>query len=198
MNTPSSQQKALASWNTRDLLVAVVIPVVLALLLIPVMLYTHALMMVIPPFVSGLVTGLWVIAGIMVAYIIRRPGSAFLGALLVGLIQGPFSPFGWVILLIQAAVGIFSEVPFALTRYRVYTLLFLCAAGAIGNLGPIAITYALYNTASLELAAQISNIVFNLVGGLVGGLIAKLLTDALAQTGALRAYAIGREHIVEE
>jgi energy-coupling factor transport system substrate-specific component len=198
MNTPSTQQKGLATWNTRDILVAAVIPVVLGVILIPVLLYTHALMMVIPPFVNGLSTGLWVIAGIMVPYIIRRPGSAFLGALLVGLIEGPFSPFGWIILLLQVAVGVFCEIPFALTRYRTYTLLFLCCAGAIGNLGPVVINYALYHSASLAPAAQITSIVAHLLGGALGGLVAKLLADALAKTGALSSYSLGRQYTVEE
>ncbi|HEY4385518.1 MAG TPA: ECF transporter S component [Ktedonobacteraceae bacterium] len=197
MQAPSTQQKGLAAWNTRDLLVAVVIPVVLGVILTPVLLYTHALMMVIPPFVSGLSTGLWVIAGIMVPYIIRRPGSAFLGALLVGLIEGPFSPFGWIILLLQVAVGLFCEIPFALTRYRSYTLLFLCSAGAVGNLGPVVINYVLYHYASLNPAVQITHIAAYLLGGVLGGLVAKLLADTLAKTGVLRSYALGRKHTVE-
>ncbi|QBD77886.1 hypothetical protein EPA93_18560 [Ktedonosporobacter rubrisoli] len=197
MNPSSTRRRALETWNTRDLLVAVLIPVVFGIILLPILLYTHALMMVIPPFVNALLTGLWVLAGIMVPYILRKPGSAFLGALLVGVIEGPFSPFGWIILLIQAVVGLFSEVPFALTRYRNFTLLFLCCAGAVGNLGPVAINYALYNSSRLAPAVQLISIIAHLLGGLLGGLFARLVADALARTGVLRGYAIGREQIEE-
>jgi ABC-type thiamin/hydroxymethylpyrimidine transport system permease subunit len=113
------------------------------------------------------------------------------------LIEGPFSPFGWIILLLQIAVGICSEVPFVLTGYQVFNLFFLCGVGAIGNLGTVLVSYALNHLGSLTLAAQATSIVASLLGGLLGGLIAALLSNVLAKAGVLSSYEIGRKSMKE-
>jgi energy-coupling factor transport system substrate-specific component len=189
-------KKGLTGWNTRDLLAAAAIAVVIAVLLLPLMYIGHSMMAVLGPFGNSLTTGLWVIAGVMVAAIIQRPGAAFLGCALIGLIQGPVSPFGWIILLIQVVVGLCCELPFLLTRYRNYSLPLLLVAGGIANIGPMIVTFLLYFS-PLSPSVQLVTFFLHILSGAVGALIAKLLTDALLKTGTLNSFAIGRERSIK-
>jgi len=145
------------------------------------------------PFLYVLAASLSRVPSLLAMYVVRRPGAAALGALVAGLVQVPFTPTGWVILVAFAFSGFGCELPFLLTRYRYFGLPMLMAAGAVSALLGLALQYAPFGYGNLALPVQLALILTAAAGGVVltGGL-AKLLADALARTGALSGYAVGQ------
>jgi energy-coupling factor transport system substrate-specific component len=188
------QRGRLASWSTRDLLVVAAIGVALGVALIPVTYLGLALMAALGPFLYVLAASLSRVPSVMAMYVVRRPGAAVLGALVAGLVQVPFTPTGWVILVAFAFSGLGCELPFLLTRYRRFGLPMLMAAGAVAALLGLALQYVPFGYANLALPVQLALILTAAAGGaaITGGL-AKLLADALARTGVLSGYAVGQQ-----
>jgi len=85
------------------------------------------------PIVARLVTyGLWFMPAPLAASIIRKPGSAILGEVLPALIETMVPTVGGVTNLIYGvAQGVFSEIPYAVSMYRKYTLLHSICSGAL-------------------------------------------------------------------
>jgi len=166
----------------------------LGVALVPVTYLGLALMAALGPFLYVLAASFSRVPSVMAMYVVRRPGAAVLGALVAGLVQVPFTPTGWVILVAFAFSGVGCELPFLLTRYRRFGHPMLMAAGAVSALLGLALQYVPFGYANLALSVQLALILTAATGGAVitGGL-AKLLADALARTGVLSGYAVGQQ-----
>ncbi|TCP55703.1 energy-coupling factor transport system substrate-specific component [Tumebacillus sp. BK434] len=147
------------------------------------------------PGLGEIVYGTWFIAGVLAAYIVQKPGVAFIAE--VAAASGEFimgGPYGLSTLLYGVAQGAATELVFALFRYRnfhVSTLMIGAAAAALASLGYDALTGGL---AELSTAPMLMKIIIRTVSGaILGGLLAKIIVDALAKTGALNNYAIIRK-----
>ncbi len=186
----------LKGWNTRDLLVTAIIAIVFALLLTG----ANYLLVIITPFgplAVQAISGLWVIPGLITAYILRRPGAALLSQVLVGIIQAPLSPYGWMTVVGQLTYGIASELVFLVTRYRNYSLPVMLVAGALTNLFNMGLAYLALGYANLSTGIQIAVVALTLLSGALSGWLSKALTDAIAKTGVLNNFAIGQERMEE-
>ena len=77
----------LVSWSTRDILLAAVLASVFGVLY-QAWNYLYVPLETISPILGdATMYGFWFIAGILVPYIIRRPGAALLGEFLAGLVS---------------------------------------------------------------------------------------------------------------
>jgi energy-coupling factor transport system permease protein len=192
--TSTGRNKSLAAWSTRDLLVVAAIGAALGVALIPVTYLGLTLMATLGPFLYALSTSLSRVPSVMTMYVVRRPGAAVLGALVAGLVQVPFTPTGWVILVAFAFSGAACELPFLLTRYRRFGLPTLMISGAVAALLGLALQYVPFGYGNLALLVQLALILTAAAGGaLITGGLAKLLADALAKTGVLSGYAVGQK-----
>jgi energy-coupling factor transport system substrate-specific component len=187
----------LGGWKTRDLVVAAALAVPLGLVYAAWLTAWTAARVV--PEVSHVLGGLYVIAGVLAAYVIRRPGSAFLAEVIAALVETPFSPFGLITLWLGLLQAVGIEAVFLATRYRRFDLVTLMVAGAVGALMVLfGRFYTAFGYASLTIDVQIIRFVATVVGGaLFGGLGAKLIGDALARTGVLNNFAIARDRVRE-
>jgi energy-coupling factor transport system substrate-specific component len=184
---------SLGGWGTRDLLVVAAIGVALGAAQIP-FIYVNLALQTAGPVVAWTITGLFVIPNLMALSVMRRRGAGLISGIFVGLVQTPFNPAGWVIMSSTLLFGLGAELPFLFTRYKKGGLAFLVAAGALACLPPLAFIYVPLGLMSLSVTIQLGIILTSLLSGaLLGGLLTKLLTDALARTGVLSGYAIGRE-----
>ena len=186
------KKRGLAAWTTRDILVTAAIAIVFALLLTGM---NYVLVAVTPfgPLAIQAISGLWVIPGVITAYILRRPGAALISQLLVGVIQAPLSPYGWMTVIGQLTYGLASEAVFLATRYRNYRLPVLLIVGSVTNLVNMALVYVPLGYTRLSAGMQIAVVALTLLSGALGGWLAKGLADAIAQTGVLSGFAIGQE-----
>lgn len=188
------RQALLATWRTRDILVLAILSLVFGLVMILVsglygllsIAFSHAL-------AGAIFASLFLIPGLATPYILRRPGAAFLGQVLVGFVQLSFDPGGWTSLTIYIVLGILYELPFLVTRYRNYHLLTLISGGIISNL--LVLTIVGLVAGGFNIAPSIIIIAYILVfvSGTIGPLLAKLLADTIVKAGVLSSYAVSKD-----
>ncbi|MFN8635548.1 MAG: ECF transporter S component [Chloroflexota bacterium] len=190
---------SLSSWKTRDVIVAAALAVPLGIIWSLGWGYVWTAGRALLPELGFVLDGFYVVAGVLVGYIVRKPGAALLGEMIAAALEIPLTPFGAVVLWLGLLQGIGVEAIFAGTRYRNWSLPVLLVAGALGALVPyFGYTYLTSSVASLDVSIQILRIVLKLVGGAVfAGLIGKLIADALAKTGVLNNFPIARSQARE-
>ena len=148
------------------------------------------------PALASVLHPLWYFSGTLAVIILRKPGAAIyvnlVGSAAEMLLGNQFS-VGFVFAS-AALQGLFAEIPFMVTRYRVYNLPISVVSGAL-----VALEYGVYlmlfryqGVAFLS-ARGIVHMVSELVGGvLIAGVMSWYLYRAIAATGALDRFASGR------
>lgn len=182
-------------WHTRDFIVAAALAVPLGLIWSFAYGFIWLTARGIQPLLGDVFDGFYIVGGVLVAYVIRKPGSALLGEMLAAIIEIPFTGFGAVVLWLGLAQGIGVELVFLGTRYRRFDTLTVMLAGAAGALVAL-IGYSIPAEGWLGLTPGVLAIrtVLKLVGGAVlAGLVGKLIGDALAKTGVLNNFPIARQ-----
>jgi ABC-type thiamin/hydroxymethylpyrimidine transport system permease subunit len=101
------------AWRTRDILIIAVVGLVFGLLLIGAS-YAPIFTVVFGPVFQWLWNGLWVIAPIFIAYVLRRPGASFLTSVLCELVMLIFVPSGFLGLIRGGMYGLCIELVVAL------------------------------------------------------------------------------------
>lgn len=145
-----------------------------------------------PP-ANSVVDGMWFVAGILAALVVRKPGAAlfaeFLAAVIEALLGGQW---GLDTLVSGVVQGLGAEVVFALFRYRVWDMrvAILAAAGsAIGGwLHDVPVFFA-----DLPVTDWIALLILYVVSAVViAGVGSWWLFTALAQSGVLAQFPAGR------
>lgn len=143
-------------------------------------------------FVKQLVYGVWFIASIIAAYIIRKPGVALFagiaaasGEVLMGLGLGA--------LISGIAQSIGPELVLLVTRYKRWNLGILMLMSLAACAGSLIIDYTFWGYGEKTTFVQVMSIIFRSIGSLfVCGWFGKVIADAIAKTGVLNSYAIVR------
>jgi energy-coupling factor transport system substrate-specific component len=138
--------------------------------------------------------GIWLLPGVLVGLIVRRPGAAIFGGLVaaaVSVLLG--SPYGVDALISGALQGAGAELGFALGLYRRWNLAFAALAGAAaGLLAAVHDVVVYYPDTDIGFWA-VYTVATVTSGALVAGLGSWLLVRALVATGVLRDFAVGRD-----
>lgn len=193
MTTIGSQDRG---WRVVDIVVAAVVAVAFGVVFLAwntLYAATVPLFAFLPP-AQAILYGIWLLPGVLVGLIVRRPGAAFFGGLVsaaVSVLLG--SPYGADALVSGALQGAGAELGFAIGGYRRWTLAIAVVAGALaGLLAAVHDVIVYYPDADAGLwavytAATVAS------GAIVAGLGAWLLLRALVATGVLRDFAAGRD-----
>jgi energy-coupling factor transport system permease protein len=183
-------------WRVVDIVVAAVIAVAFGVVFLAWnALYAAAdpLFAFLPP-AQAIMYGVWLLPGVLVGLIVRRPGAAFFGGLVsaaVSVLLG--SPYGADALVSGALQGGGAELGFALGLYRRWTLPFAVLAGLIAAVfAAIHDILIYYPRAGLDFQLVYAGATM-LSGALLAGVGAWLLLRALVGTGVLRDFAAGRD-----
>ena len=185
----------LSAWSTREVVVAAVVAAILGL----VYMAYSVLWMAVSPLLGTVpvmvLYGFYFSAGLLVPYIIRKPGAAIAGETIAAIIEVlAGSPFGVEAIVAGLVQGAGAELGFAVSRWRKYNLATMGLSGAISALFAFAHDYVVLGYAPLTVDVQLGIAVLMLVSGVVlGGWLSKAIGDALARTGVLASFAIGRE-----
>jgi len=188
-------QGGLSGWSTREVVVAAVVAAVLGL----VYMAYSVLWMAVSPLLGTvpvmILYGFYFSAGLLVPYIIRKPGAAIAGetiAAVVEVLAG--SPFGIEAVVAGLVQGLGAELGFAVGRWRRYNLAIMGLAGAISAIFAFVHDYIVLGYAALTSDVQLGIAALMIISGvLLGGWLSKAIGDALARTGVLASFAIGRE-----
>jgi energy-coupling factor transport system permease protein len=143
---------------------------------------------------SGLVGGVWLLAGVVTGLVVRRPGAALFGELVAASVELTLgNAWGATTFVSGLMEGLGVEVVLALFLYRRFGPIVAGLAGALAGVAEAVFEwsayYSDYSTGwKLAYAA-----IFAASGAVVAGVGGWLLTRALARTGALNAFPPGQE-----
>ena len=185
-----------SSWRVVDIVVAAVVAVAFG----AVFLFWNAAYAAAEPVFAflrpaqALMYGVWLLPGVLVGLIVRRPGAAFFGGLVsaaVSVLLG--SPYGADALVSGAIQGIGAELGFAIGLYRVWNLPIAMLSGALAGAAAAIHDLPLYYADTGTDFWIVYAVATIASGALVAGIGAWLLLRALVATGVLGDFAAGRE-----
>jgi energy-coupling factor transport system permease protein len=183
------------AWRTVDIVVAAVIAVAFGAVFQVWNLVWEGLrpaFLAFPP-LQGFMYGVWMIPGVVVPLIIRRPGAALLGEAIAASASALFgAPWGLLTIVYGVMQGAAAELVFAFGLYRrwglVTAILAAAAAGAAASLLDVALYYLEWAPAwQLAYAALVIP-----SSAVIGGIGSWGLVRSLAQTGVLSGFPSGR------
>ncbi|MGU3411684.1 ECF transporter S component [Microbacterium sp. M1A1_1b] len=147
------------------------------------------------PGTQALFGGVWLLAGPLVAIIVRKPGAALFAELVAASVEALFgTQWGWTTLEAGLVQGLGAELVLALFLYRVYRLPVVVLAGAVAGLA-MGLNDIVLSYAGLDPAFKLVYVISGIVSGAaIAGLGSWLVARALARTGVLSSFAVGREH----
>ena len=150
------------------------------------------------PGLQALVYGVWLIAAILGAAIIRKPGAAIFTELVAAMVSATLGA-SWGILTLQSGLiqGLGAELVFLLFFYRNWRPFVLLLAGAAAGLAMAVNDIILWYPGSKFEFMLIYGIASIVSGAVVAGLGGWALTNALARTGVLSRFEVGRERIAQ-
>jgi energy-coupling factor transport system substrate-specific component len=195
MTTTMDAPRQRRGWTTRDAVLVAVLAVVFGFLYmqwVPIWVAAAGLGAQIG---QEALFGFWLIAGVLASYVIRRPGAALLGEFLAALAEVLFGAAAGTPLLVTGVMqGLGAELVFGARRWKDYSLPTMMLAGAVAML--VALPWNWFRLGYFQLnpgLLVVLLIVRLLSGAIISGLGGKLLGDALARTGVLSSFALGRE-----
>lgn len=185
-----------SGWRIVDIVVAAVVAVAFGIVFLAwnaVYTATGPIFAFLPP-AQALMYGVWLLPGVLVGLIVRRPGAAFFGGLVsaaVSVLLG--SPYGADALLSGAIQGGGAELGFAVGLYRRWTLPFAMLAGALAGIAATMHDVVLYYPdfgVAFQLVYGVATV---LSGAIVAGIGGWVLLRAIVATGVLGSFAVGRD-----
>ncbi len=183
-------------WTTRELVVGAVLAVAVGVLFWAWGLLWSSVFQVIPfPFSYALV-GVWMVGGLLVPYVIRRPGAALLGELVAAFVSMAMGNQWGILTLASGLVqGAGAEAVFAAGRWKRFDGVWLYGAAALAGVFSILLDtfvysyYATYTWGSI-LVAGILTVLSSLV---LGGGLSQALGQALLRTGVLSGLGVAQK-----
>jgi energy-coupling factor transport system substrate-specific component len=191
-----TQAESRSGWRLVDIVVAAVVAVAFgAVFLAWNTIYAAAdpLFAFLRP-AQAVLYGVWLLPGVLVALIVRRPGAAFFGGLVsaaVSVLLG--SPYGADALVSGAIQGGGAELAFALGLYRHWNLPFAMLAGALAGAAAAIhdlIVYYYDTGPDFWLVYGVATVASGVV---IAGIGSWLLLRALVATGVLGDFEAGRQ-----
>lgn len=186
---------ARGSWRVVDIVVAAVLGVAGGLLFVVWNVFVYpGVSALLPPPVSALLVGVWLLPGVLGGLIIRRPGAAVFTELVAASLSALIgNEWGFATVWYGLLQGLGAEVVLAVFLYRYWRLPVALLAGAgTGLVAGVLDTTVYY--AELTPVVQVAYIGCAVVSGVViAGLGSWALARALARTGVLAPLASGRD-----
>ncbi|WP_425541888.1 ECF transporter S component [Bacillus carboniphilus] len=179
----------------REIVVMAVLSVVFAVVYLAFLPVGKILVGFFGPIGYDLIFGIWFIVSIIAAYIIRKPGAAFLSETIAATVEVLIGNAVGPMLIVSGMIqGLGAEAVFAATRWRNYTTIILMLAGMGSAVTSFVWGYFLGGFAALSTGYVTAMFVARLISGaLIAGLLGKSISDGLAKTGVLSRFALGKE-----
>jgi energy-coupling factor transport system substrate-specific component len=140
--------------------------------------------------------GGWLLVAPIALAIIRRPFVGIIAEVLASVIEVVFlgSAVGPILFISAAIQGLGCEIPFALRRYRSFGWGVFALSGLLG--AGLVFLFSAFRFGWYGQELFILRLILQLASGLIlGGLLAKIIVEALAKTGVVDNFAIGRDRI---
>ncbi len=195
---PETSLRALTRWRTVDLVTAAMLGVAFG---VAYWGWSAAYNLISPAFAAvpplgGLLGGPWLMAGVVGALVVRRPGAALLSELLAANVEYLLgNQWGVSTLIAGALQGLGIEIVLAIVLFRRFGPVVAAAGAALSAGLETAYEFGAYDYATTFGAGGtvVYLLTFAVSGALVAGVGGWLLVRALARTGALAGFPAGRE-----
>ncbi|MFC0302411.1 ECF transporter S component [Virgibacillus soli] len=183
------------NWRFKEIVVMAALSVVFGVVYLAFLPLGKLLVGLMGPIGYDFIFGIWFIVSIIAAYIIRKPGAAFLSETIAAMVEVLIGNATGPMLIITGMVqGIGAEAVFAATRWKNYATWVLMAAGVGSSVTSFTYGYFMSGYSALSTHYVIAMFVTRVISGaLIAGLLGKALSDGLARTGVLANFAIGKE-----
>lgn len=153
------------------------------------------------PGLGGIAVGIWLLGGVVGGLVIRKPGAALVVELVAAIVSMLIGNVWGISTVLSGLVqGLGAEIIFALFFYRRFGIAVAALAGV--GAGAAAWVFELFYGSSPNILKSFEFNTIYLVsvvisGAILAGVVGWLLVRALAVTGALNRFAVGREHVRE-
>lgn len=199
-NVAASAVKANYKWRVVDIAVASVIGVASALIYWGIATLTYGpwdVLDVLVPGLPGIFNGLWLFAGPLALLIVRKPGAGLYAEIVAGVLEALMgNAWGGAATFIFALIqGLGAEIGFAIFLYRKWTLPTTILSGALAAVGCWGYSFFTHLQAiSFTGSYGIIYLITTVISGIVfAGVLMWFLYRGIAKTGAIDAFASGRE-----
>ena len=180
------------AWRTVDFVVAAVLGVAAGVifsawnaLYVPLSVPIGA----VTPGLVALLNGTWLIGGLLVALVIRKPGAAVFGEVLAAVVSAAVgNQWGWLVLILGLAQGLAIEAGFALWLYRRSNLYVAMSAGLLAGAVQGMLEVAYWYPGTDGFFSTVYIVSSTVSGAVLGAGAAYLLVRVLAKTGILTAF----------
>ncbi|WP_082234874.1 ECF transporter S component [Halobacillus massiliensis] len=183
------------NWKLKEIVVLSVLAVVFGVVYLAFMPIGQILVGFFGPIGYDLIFGIWFIVSIIAAYILRRPGAAFLSETVAATVEVLLgNALGPLLILTGMIQGAGAEAAFAITRYRKYNLIVLMLAGVLAAIFSFVWGYFRSGYAALDPSYVTAMLAVRMISGaIIAGIFGKVLSDSLAKTGVLSSFPLGKE-----
>lgn len=146
------------------------------------------------PGFGGVAVGIWLIGGVIGGLVIRKPGAALLVEL-IGAVVSMLVGNVWGVSTVYSGIvqGLGAELVFAAFAYRRFGVVVAALAGVGAGVAAWVFEFFIGN---IEKSATFNVIYLSSIvvsGAVLAGVLGWLLVRALAATGALSRFAVGRD-----
>jgi energy-coupling factor transport system substrate-specific component len=183
-------------WRIVDIVVAAAVSVAFGVVFVAwnaLWSFTAPLFLALPA-AQAIIYGVWLLPGVLVGLIVRRPGAALFGGIVSATVSALIaSQWGLDTILSGALQGGGAELAFAIGLYRSWNLPFAILAAALAGIGAaIHDIIGYYPDAGVDYWIVFS-VALVISGILIAGLGGWLLVRTLARAGVLGEFAAGRD-----
>lgn len=183
-------------WDLKDIVLLVTLGVVFGFLYWALVQGWIALSVAMGPLgdlTQHVLLGGWLLVAPIALAIVRRPGAGVAAEVIASVIEVVFlgSAVGPILFVAAALQGLGSEIPFAAGRYRRFGWARFALSGALG--AGLVFFFSAFRSGWYDTDLFWIRLVIQVASGvLLGGVLAKVIVNALARTGVVDDFAIGR------
>ncbi|MCD6121110.1 MAG: ECF transporter S component [Spirochaetales bacterium] len=182
-------------WRLNEIVILVVVSIVLGIVWWGWSLFYGLTAPLTVVGLNYLFVGFWFTGGILLPFLIRKPGAAIFGELISALVESFITQWGITALLWGLVQGIGAELIFLIFRYKNYNLTVLILAGIVSGLFSYTLDFFYMHYSGLKgtvILIQVSSVIIS--GAALGGALSFFIGKAIWKTDALKSLT-GRKKI---
>lgn len=193
-----SNRPSWSTWRVVDIVTAAVIGVALGFVFLlwnQIGFLAFTSLDAFTPGVGGLVAGVWLMGGPMGALIIRKPGAAIFVETLAAVVSMALgAQWGVETLFAGLLQGAAAEAAFAMFRYRSFNIRVAALSGGFAAVAAMILEGFTHGNFAKSIIFQVTYWSSSILSGVViAGIGSYFVVAALAKTGALNRFAVGRD-----
>ncbi|MDO4631446.1 MAG: ECF transporter S component [Corynebacterium sp.] len=183
------------TWRVIDIIIAAVLAVAIGLIFWIWNTVGYAWYTAATPGLGGIATGIWLLGGVVGGLVIRKPGAAIFVEVVAACVSTAIgNQWGIGTVYSGLAQGLGAELIFLAFAYKRFGLVPATLAGVGAGVGAFILELFTSANASKALAFNITYLSTLVISGaILAGVLGYYLVAALARTGALDRFAVGRE-----